>query len=435
MAKLRGVYNERGEDCPGLSMTIEAIPDQVDNLIEYARDDSNPAVVPVEYYAATWRSFSGNGVNIRQLPFRAAKIDASIPRIARGPNRYVSQIISDVLDDIQRRDLALEYKKLRHKFSQEAGVQAINSHLKKQGATASTKELSIQMDMSSRATWDSGITAHLNDLPFDCAGKGEQCKMQLRLAVASATTSHVVLIEEPENHLSHSNLRGLLEDIRTDCKDQQVIVTTHSAFVLNKLGIDNLKLISTSNRSTSLNSLTPSTRDYFMKLPGYDTLRLLLAKRSILVEGPSDELLVQHAYKQKFNRLPIEDGVDIIAVGALAFLRFLEIAEKLHLKVTVITDNDGNVEALKRKYSHYLNNSHPNIHIQYDEDESHATLEPQLLKSNSRELLNRIFGKSYETDDKLLAYMARKKTDCALKLLESKVSWTVPPYILNAIER
>ena len=37
--------------------------------------------------------------------------------------------------------------------------------------------------------------------------------------------------------------------------------------------------------------------NYFKKLPGYDTLRLVLAKRVILVEGPSDELVVQRAYR------------------------------------------------------------------------------------------------------------------------------------------
>jgi predicted ATP-dependent endonuclease of OLD family len=32
------------------------------------------------------------------------------------------------------------------------------------------------------------------------------------------------------------------------------------------------------------------------KLPGYDTLRLILCNKAILVEGPSDELIVQKAY-------------------------------------------------------------------------------------------------------------------------------------------
>lgn len=291
------------------------------------------------------------------------------------------------------------------------------------------------MDMSSRSSWDSAITPHLDDLPFDCAGKGEQCRVQMRLAIAGADEqSKVLLIEEPENHLSHSNLNRFMDDIRKDCADRQVIVTTHSAFVLNKLGIDKLRLISHTGKAVGLTSLTSGTKNYFMKLPGYDTLRLILSNRSILVEGPSDELIVQRAYKDKHGKLPLEDGVDVIAVGSLAFKRFLEIAVLLQSNVSVVTDNDGDVEGLREKYKEYLNGAHQNIKVCYDTDANNPTLEPQLLKANSRVVLNEIFDKKYGDDSALLKYMVRNKTDCALKIFETAKSWLPPGYIANAIE-
>lgn len=289
------------------------------------------------------------------------------------------------------------------------------------------------MDMSARATWDSATTPHLDDLPFDCAGRGEQCRVQMRLAIAGAETSRVILIDEPENHLSHSNLNALLADIRNDCTDRQVVVTTHSAFVLNKLGIENLRLMSATAQPIALTGLTEATRRYFMRLPGYDTLRLILAERAILVEGPSDELIVQRAYKDKHGKLPIEDGVDVISVGALAFKRFLEIAALLELRVRVVTDNDGDVAALRAKYSRYLAGTHDGISICYDDDENAKTLEPQLLKANSRAVLNTILSTKHPDDAALLNYMAKNKTDCALKLFETNHAWTVPSYIENAV--
>ena len=265
-------------------------------------------------------------------------------------------------------------------------------------------------------------------------GKGEQCRVQMRLAIAGAEQSKVLLIEEPENHLSHSNLNMFMDDIRKDCADRQVIITTHSAFVLNKLGIDNLRLISLAGKTAELTELTPDTKNYFMKLPGYDTLRLILSKRSILVEGPSDELIVQRAYKDKHAKLPLADGVDVIAVGSLAFKRFLEIAVLLQSNVRVVTDNDGDVEGLRVKYADYLNGAHPNIRVCYDTDSDCSTLEPQLLKANSRDALNAIFGKTYEDDSALLKYMDGNKTDCALKIFETAKSWVPPGYIADAIE-
>jgi putative ATP-dependent endonuclease of OLD family len=434
LASLKGTNNTRSEDCPGLVLTIDVEPDLVEALKDYAADESNPTVLPVEFYRATWRSFASNGVNLRNLPFRAVTIDTSLPRAYRGPNRYVSQRVYDVLTKQQQRDLSLAYKKLRHGFTQEPGVTAINDDLEKRGNPATTKKLTVQMDMSSRSSWDSAITPHLDDLPFDCAGRGEQCRVQMRLAIAGAQQSQVLLIEEPENHLSHSNLNMFMDDIRKDCAERQVILTTHSAFVLNKLGIDNLRLISAADQIVELTNLTPDTKKYFMKLPGYDTLRLILSRRSILVEGPSDELIVQRAYKDKHGKLPLEDGVDVIAVGSLAFKRFLEIAVLLRSDVRVVTDNDGDVAGLQEKYADYLNGDHLNIKVCYDSDMDCRTLEPELLKANSRDALNAILGKTYADDTALLKYMVGNKTDCALRMFETAEAWVTPGYIANAID-
>ena len=434
LAGLKGTNNSKNQDCPGLVLTIEIDNDHTEELKSYAADGSNPTVLPVEFYRATWRSFAGNGVNLRILPFRAVMIDTSLAKVYRGPNSYVSQRVNDVLTEQQRRELSLAYKKLRHGFMHEPGVTAINEDLEKRGNPATKKKLAVQMDMSSRSSWDSAFTPHLDDLPFDCAGKGEQCRVQMRLAIAGTKQSRVLLIEEPENHLSHSNLNMFMDDIKNDCADRQVIITTHSAYVLNKLGIDNLRLISHAGRTAQLTKLTPDTKRYFMKLPGYDTLRLILSVRSILVEGPSDELIVQRAYKDKHGRLPLEDGVDVIAVGSLAFKRFLEIAVLLESDVRVVTDNDKKVAELRDKYADYLNGKHPNIKICYDMDERYPTLEPQLLKANSRDTLNAILGKTWADDSALLAYMARNKTDCALKMLETATAWVAPGYVSDAIE-
>lgn len=371
-------------------------------------------------------------MTLRNLPFRVTTIDTSLPRMYRGPDKYVYQVVNDVLDESQRRELSLQYRKLRHRFAQEPGVKAINTRLE-QGNPATAKKVSVQMDLSSRATRDSAITAHLDDLPFNCAGQGEQSRLKLRLAIA-AEHSRVLLIEEPENHLSHSNLNTLMDDIKNDCSDRQVIITTHSAFVLNKLGIDNLVLISNDGRTASLSGLESDTKNYFMKLPGYDTLRLILSKRSILVEGPSDELIVQRAYKDRHRKLPLEDGVDVIAVGSLAFKRFLDIAVLLNLNVCVVTDNDGDVAALQTKYSAYLNIGESKVCLAYDDDESCRTLEPQLLKANSLNALNIILETTCADGPALLLYMERNKTDCALAMFMTAQTWATPRYIADAIE-
>ena len=238
------------------------------------------------------------------------------------------------------------------------------------------------------------------------------------------------MIEEAENHLSHSNLSVLIEHISSRRADRQLLITTHSSFVLNKLGIENVLLFGRKS-SITLNSLDASTRKYFLKLPGHDTLRLILSDRTILVEGPSDELIVQAAFKKKHGKMPLEAGVDVITVGALAFKRFLDIAILLGREVDVITDNDGNLNALKTKYQGYLGK--PKVNVRYDSDIAYKTLEPQLLKKNGRVTVNAVLGTAFTTDTELLDYMKGNKTEVALRFFETDKPWNAPDYIEAAL--
>lgn len=144
------------------------------------------------------------------------------------------------------------------------------------------------------------------------------------------------------------------------------------------------------------------------------------------------------------GRLPIADGIDVISVG-LTFLRFLEIAEKLNIPAYVVTDNDGDVDALKKKYCNYLDdNAKPGIHICFDaivdkkeEDTSgfnYNTLEPKLLKANDLNTFNQVFNTKCASDDEMRHYMKRNKVECALAIFNSKQKINYPDYIMRAVK-
>jgi putative ATP-dependent endonuclease of the OLD family len=257
--------------------------------------------------------------------------------------------------------------------------------------------------------------------------------------------ANLILLEEPENHLSHSKLYQLIKNIESKCTDKQIIISTHSSFVANKLGLDKL-IILNDKKTIRLNSLNNSTQEFFRKIPGYDTLRLILCKKAILVEGDSDELIVQKAYMNKSKgELPIENEIDVISVGT-SFLRFLDIAEKINKPVAVVTDNDGDVDAIKDKYKKYLgDNVKPNIKICFDEtvDEgtleiggkpfNYNTLEPKLVKASGEDKIKAILGVD-KTGNDLHIHMKGNKTNCALKIFDTTEEITFPEYILNSIQ-
>jgi putative ATP-dependent endonuclease of OLD family len=196
---------------------------------------------------------------------------------------------------------------------------------------------------------------YFDNVPFHHIGKGEQCIVKTNLALShnKSQEANILLLEEPENHLSHTKLNQLIHGIKSGDNDKQIIISTHSSFVANKLGLKNLILLN-NNETVKLDDLQESTKSFFERLSGYDTLRLILCQKAILVEGDSDELIIQKAFRvNNSDKLPIESGVDVISVGT-SFLRFLEIAKKIKKPVVVVTDNDGNPVALKQKYTDYL---------------------------------------------------------------------------------
>lgn len=403
--------------------------------------------IPIEFYDITWMSFARDGITSRGIPVKSALIDSASNRYQNGSDVYISRIVRNFLELNEVVDVSQAHRKMRDTFMDEPSILAINKRIQAT-ASISNKDVKLSVDLGTRNAWEGSLQTYLDNVPFHHIGKGEQSMVKTKLALANkqAQNADLLLFEEPENHLSHATLNQLIHEIKVRGKGKQIIISTHSSFVSNKLGLSNLILLN-ERKTLSLTALPPDTMEFFEKLTGYDTLRLVVCKKAILVEGDSDELVVQKAYLLKNGKLPIEDGIDVISVGT-SFLRFLEIAEKISKPVDVVTDNDGDVAAVQKKYTNYLApNAKPSIKILYDSIEdtgslttgksnasyNYNTLEPKLLKVNSLAKLNTIFGTAYATEDELRVYMKANKTECALRIFKTTEDLKFPQYILDAI--
>lgn len=444
------VFNNEKSKAAGIYMKIalsELYKEEYELFIEEAMKSEEEEIygLPIEYYDVTWRSFARKPMTGRSIPIRSALIDVGFSKFQNGSDMYISKIIKDILEPNELVGISQAFRKTNESFSNDKSMVEVNNKLSSLD-TFTGKNISLSIDSGLRSTWQGSLITQLDDTPFDYAGKGAQAIIKTELALSSkvAEKASVILLEEPESHISHTRLNNLLSKINEKNKDKQFLITTHSSFVSNKLGLDNLILLDNKKTSTFLN-LSETTQSFFQKVAGYDTLRMILCKKAILVEGDSDELVVQKAYLDMHGKLPIEDDVEVISVGT-SFLRFLEIAEEIDSIVAVITDNDGSIEAIESKYSDYLNeNQKDNITICYDKHEysgdliigknsyNYNTLEPLMLCENGLTNLNTIFGTGYDNEDKLRKYMKLNKTECALKLFETNEEIIYPEYIVRGI--
>lgn len=190
-------------------------------------------------------------------------IDSSGSKIKNGSDIYLSKIIKDGLERNEQVGLAQSYRKLKQNFNTDTNIIALNTKITN-NTRISNKQLSITVDLSSNNSWESQLTTNFNNIPFDQIGKGEQCIVKTNLALHHSNTrdKNLILLEEPENHLSHTKLNALIKQIQENGTDKQIIISTHSSFVANKLGLENLILVA-NKRVKFFRDLPSDTYNYF----------------------------------------------------------------------------------------------------------------------------------------------------------------------------
>ena len=427
---LKGSMNSRKENSAGIKLEV-CFDDKYQKEYSIYKQTSDKKSFPVEYYKVVWNSFSQIEISIRSIPLKSNVIDASGTKYKNGSDYYISKIISNQLTPEDSIELTQAIRELKEKFNDEAALKKINDKIA-ECDKISKKQVSVSVNTTEINAWENLLNTYIDDIPFTQIGQGEKSiiKTNLALSTLKENIDNVVLIEEPENHLSHTNLNGLLKTIEENNSNRQVIVTTHSSFVANKLGLQNLIFINKRNVSY-FNQVEEDTQNYFKKLAGYETLRVILSNKSILVEGPSDELIVQKAYQKSHdNRLPIEDGIDVISVKGIQARRFLKLAKNLPLKIAVVTDNDGDyANNISERYKEYLSE---NIQVFSNTNDAQNTLEPSFAACNDETTLKTLL--EYNGKKSISDFMQTCKSEWAYQVFYSDKEFNFPEYINECIK-
>ena len=260
--------------CPGVSLRIFPNEEYLDMLDEWLK--SPTALLPVEYYTYEWRSFADQELTKRPRALSVAVIDSRTVRSTNGVDYHLRQILSDHLEPSEKASISLSYREVKASMT-ESALSDVNTRLALLEASLENEPMALAMDQSSRSSWEGSVTPHVDDVPFSMAGQGQQAAIKISLAMKRhSAKASIVMIEEPENHLSHTSLATLLSRIEALATDQQqLFISTHSTYVLNRLGLNSLLLLNrnTASKITELNRpgfsrhLASSLRNAFQTLP------------------------------------------------------------------------------------------------------------------------------------------------------------------------
>ena len=415
--------------CPGITMQVLPNPDYAAELDVWANNPS--PILPVEYYIVDWRSFADLVITKRPKQLATAIIDSRTVRSTTSVDYHLREILGEHLEPPERAAISLAYRQIKVSMSDNA-LKEVNKRIGKLHASLHGRPISLAMDQSARASWEGLVTPHVDKVPFSMSGQGQQAAIKISLAMDKhADQANFVMVEEPENHLTHTSLTTLLSRMKSLAgEQQQLFITTHSSFVLNRLGLDSLLLMGR-GKAHKIPDLNLGTVSYFQKLPGYDTLRIALANKIVLVEGPSDEIIFERIFRDIYGKNPMECGIDVLSMRGLSIKHCLELCATLDKTVAALRDNDGTEPIeLRTQVQKWLAVGRRELFI--GEIEEGETLEPQLVHFNGEVALRAILGIEAHAD--LSKWMRREKTEGALRIAESPQKITPPEYMRAAAQ-
>lgn len=175
------------------------------------------------------------------------------------------------------------------------------------------------------------------------------------LKTGSGEALNVLTIEEPEAHLCISNemlFSSFVSSIVQDSSASQIFTSTHSTAILDKLDLSNVIVMNNGEAFALKNELSEKQLKYLAKKPNLDFLKFLFSRNTILVEGPSEEMLIR-----SYISLQKEELSDIVVVSLhKGFTEMIKIWLKVNKntphKLGVIRDFDNQPTA-KRNHEKY----------------------------------------------------------------------------------
>jgi predicted ATP-dependent endonuclease of OLD family len=418
-----GRNNQKGADFNGLKLICEPNDEFSKDIKDILQQpDAN---FPFEYYSINFKTFADIAYNGYKKFLKHIVVDNSQISSEYAMKEYVQDIYNATVRGVEKLTNRHKYREHKENFRNSV-LSTLNNRL---------TNYSFAIKNSPKANLETDLAILEDSINIENKGKGKQCFIKTELALQrSQSDLDIVLIEEPENHLSHVNMQKLIQKI-SEAKDKQIFIATHSDLISTRLDLRKTILLnSNSISSLTLNTLPKGTAEFFMKAPDNNILQFILSKKVILVEGNAEYILMEAMYHKVTNEELNKSDIHIIAVGGTSFKRYLDLAKILSIKTAVITDNDGDIENnITQRYTDYTNPEIPTIKIFNDADILRRTFEICLYVDNQK-----ICSDLFAAERKKLSiqeFMLKNKADCAFSILEKKATEiNVPQYIIDAIQ-
>lgn len=418
---LVGKHNSEGLSVCGLHMIChpnEGLAAEINQVL--AEGNNN---FPFEFYVVKFITFNGEAYSGYRRFLKCLTIDSSQINSEYANKEYTKTVYDSTVEHATRVRLKNEYRQHKTQFK-ENNLKTINESL---------GDYDFSVRSGSKFNLETDIALIQDGIPIDERGKGQQCFIKTEFALtrnAEKQAIDILLLEEPENHLSHTNMKRLISKI-SDSHQNQIIIATHNSLVSTRLNLRNSILLSrSSDKPLMLKELSKSTAKFFMKAPDNNILEFVLSTKVILVEGDAEYMLLDSLYSRETGRSLDEDSVHVISVGGTSFKRYMELAKTLGIRTAVIRDNDKDYQC--NCIDNYVDHVGENIQVFSDEDNNRYTFEACIYLDNQAICDDLFSGGNIKKSP--LQFMLDNKAESAFRLVDNHAeNLEIPSYIKQAI--
>lgn len=425
----------------------------------------------IDYY---WLSFL-------KMEFLDALRDAKTQLMASGKNTLLNKVLS-VQTDNKIEGIKSKLSEIKKLINDESSVfsgikQSIEEFLKK--VSIENSESKIKFDFAGVESSEilKKISLIYGTTPIDIErnGLGRNNLLYISLLLSQLMQQvetkekkvfyRLIGIEEPEAHL-HPHLQvHLSRNIDTESSDErQIIITSHSTHITSQLSLNDTIVLYNDEKENKIKpyylfkNIPEKSKNYLSRYLDATKSTMFFARKVILVEGISEQLLIPEFFKLEYSGESIEQkGITLINVNGVAFSHFLEVVKAGYfVKSVVYTDSDSTKKTseravdLQKKYDSNI------IKVKIAKSE---TFEKELIECNksgeAKELLFKTLNKTKPENgpklqvktsgndinvDEFFSEIKEYKAEFAMNLLEvlrdeqnkdKRKYFNVPEYIKN----
>lgn len=370
---------------------------KVFNMDDFVFEESRMNLLPMRFYNYSIQVPSNQeNVSYADLHnFKYNSLEAERDNFSIKSNQLGSRALVNLLEGRLAQDKQLLIEKAYKKFFD--GVNELGSlneivDFSNQEHIENIKdifdEIKLLPNMPNMKSLLNNVSLGIGDEYLHTQGLGQRNLIYMFLMIASLEKSaealNVLTLEEPEAHLSVSNIHLFSSYINTFLAENesghknnklQIFISTHSSQLLNKLSLDNIVIVSEGHAYSLKNACDSEDFNYLGRKPNQELLGFLFSKKCILVEGPSEELLIKSYLNFQTDKL---NEINVLSLHK-GFKKMLNLWLKVNKggsnKIAIIRDYDNQNKAMSE---HHAYNQYDNICV---ETTTEYTLEPEFIKT------------------------------------------------------